>query len=197
MREKKRNGTSLAFPLGRLALLRARTHRHTHTKCYHPPLSPHPAARSLRSHTCCPFYFHIDSGSKSSLRGMKHWHWRAALATKTDGNPPANPCSSRPIITSQWPRAASPEPALTLLPRLLSWRKKEKKRRRRTTLPLDLITISKISQWNQCTRPCVWLVEVGGDLCVSVCNESPWKWRPWKAKQCISEIQSTAELHWL
>lgn len=65
-----------------------------------------------------PFYFHIGSGSKSALWGLKHWPWRAALATKTDGNPPANPSSSQPIITSLWPRVLLPKPPLPPSPRL-------------------------------------------------------------------------------
>lgn len=86
-----------------------------------------------------PFYFHIDSGSKSALWGVKHWHWRAALATKTDGNPPANPSSSRPIITSQWPKALLSKPLL-LPPTsfLCSFGEKD-------DASLNLITISKIS----------------------------------------------------
>lgn len=38
---------------------------------------------------------HIGTGSKSALWGLKHWPWRAAPAPTTDGNPPANPSSSR------------------------------------------------------------------------------------------------------
>lgn len=91
-----------------------------------------------------PFYFHNGSGSKSAPWGLKHWPPRAALATKTDGNPPANPSTSQPIITSLWPRALLPNPhpppprpnyLPVLLLSLLSKRKDD----------ASLITISKIS----------------------------------------------------
>lgn len=42
--------------------------------------------------------------------GLKDWRSRA---TETDGNPPANPSSSQPIITSQWPRALLPKAAFS------------------------------------------------------------------------------------
>lgn len=81
-------------------------------RCAHTAVTA--SASVLYSTHCALFYFHIDSGSKSAPWGLKHWPWRAALATKTDGNPPANPSSSQPIITSQWPRALLPNPPLSL-----------------------------------------------------------------------------------
>lgn len=52
------------------------------------------AARHSEPHVL-PVSFHIGTGSKSALWGLKHWPWRAAPAPTTDGNPPANPSSSR------------------------------------------------------------------------------------------------------
>lgn len=106
---------------------------HTHT-------SHHTECLFFLAHML-PYYFDIDSGSKSAMWGLKHWPWRAALATKTDGNPPANPSSSQPIITSQWPRALLPKPhSYSLVPSFPSLSLGEK-----DDAFLNLITISKIS----------------------------------------------------
>lgn len=127
-----------------------------------------------------PFYFHIDSGSKSALWGLKHWPWRAAQATKTDGNPPANPSSSQPIITSLWPRALLPKPPLPpsrLLPVL--------SRRERWCFPQPYYHFKDFPQ-NQST----WLHirPVAGGTALSD-SKRLWKLRHWEAKQYFAAIQ--------
>lgn len=138
-----------------------------------------------------PFYFHVGSGRKSALWGLKHWPWRAALATKTDGNPPANPSSSQPIITSLWPRALlpkAPPPLPNYLPVLL--------------LPL----LSLRERWcfpyyhfkhfpqSQTTWPHISVVAGGAVLSDSKCL---WKLRQWETKRYFAVIQpNTSTYSW-
>lgn len=110
------------------------THTHADTRAH-----PSHHSESLFLAHMLPFCFHIDCGSKSAQWGLKHWPWRGPRATRTDGNPLANPSSSQPIITSLWPRALLPKPPLPLSSSLLVHSVREK-----DDAFLNLITISKI-----------------------------------------------------
>lgn len=195
--KKKRNGTSLAFPLGRLALLRAHTHTQTHRDTHQMLSPPQPPprrslTRSVRTHAA-PSIF-ISTVGANLLCG----EWNIGIGERRSQ-------PRQTVILRQTP--AHPGPSLHLsdleplhpslrsrpAPRLLSWRKKGKKD---DASPQPHYHIKDFPLKSMYAA----LRLTGGSGWVSlpsVCSESREKLRPWKAKHCISENQSTAELHWL
>lgn len=86
--------------------------------------------------TRCPSPFMLTAGADPPPSGLKRWHLRAS---KTDGNPPANPGSFQPIITAVASSAApeGPPASASLLTFALSERK--------TTLPSSLLAFQRFS----------------------------------------------------